>query len=144
MTVTVSAAPVCGGTGAADYAAKFAAIETIKAGFDGYIISGGAAQNNVKIMAMPGTYNTTGVVTGNMYSAQTTYNPGPIVPMGSHDQQLALKMFKRGDAGFSESVDARQVLGADWQELVKNGKNTCGQSYKRWAGGYSSISSFQV
>jgi hypothetical protein len=126
MMVTVSAAPACGGIGAADYAAKFAAIETIKAGFDGYVIAGGAAQNNVKITALPGTANTTGVVTGNMYSEQTTYTPGPIIPMGSHDQQLSIKMFKRGEAGFSDAVDARQVLGPDWEELVKNGKNTCG------------------
>ena len=125
MMITVSAAPVCGGEGAADYAAKFAAIETIRAGYDGYIIFDAAARNNVRASTLPGTYNTTGSINGNMYSGTTTYTPGPVIVTGRHQQELMIKLFKRGGPGWSNAVNARDVLGPKWQELVANGLRTC-------------------
>ena len=53
MVVQTGAAPVCGGTGALRVAQKMAAIETIRAGYDRYIITGGQAQNNVTVSQMP-------------------------------------------------------------------------------------------
>ena len=43
--VQVSAAPACGSTGAVNVASQLAAIETIRAGFDKYIIESGVSRS---------------------------------------------------------------------------------------------------
>jgi hypothetical protein len=47
MFISTSAAPVCGGQGALRVAQQQAAIATLRAGYDRYIITGGQAQNEV-------------------------------------------------------------------------------------------------
>lgn len=124
--VQTSAAPVCGGTGAMRAAQKQAAIETIKAGFDRYIITGAASSNNVRVTQGPGTYYTSGTVTGGYYSGTTTYRPGMPIVSGSHNQAFAIHMFRDGEPGANEAISARETLGPKWPELVKKGSiNTC-------------------
>ena len=125
LLIDAGAAPACGSAGAARVAAKAAAIETIKAGYDRYIITGGAAQNNLTVTQGPGTFRTTGMVSGGFYSGTTTYQPGFPIVAGSHDRQLGVVMFRRGDPGFENALDARQQLGPDWQDQVKNRILTC-------------------
>jgi hypothetical protein len=125
MIIQTSAAPVCRGTGALHVAQQLAAVETIRAGYDRYVITGGQAQNNVSVTQTPGSYTTTGTVNGNFYNATTTYQPGPTIVSGSHDQGLAVVMFREGEPGAQQAVPARAVLGADWEEKVKNGIHTC-------------------
>src|SRR5262245_63585849 len=125
MVIQTTAAPVCRGTGALRVAQKLAAIETIRAGYDRYIITGGQAQNNVSMSEIPGSYNTVGTYNRGFYQATTTYQPGPTIVSGSHDQGLAIVMFREGDPGAQQAVSARAALGADWQEKVKDGVKTC-------------------
>jgi hypothetical protein len=122
--VQASAAPVCGGIGAARVAQKQAAIETLRAGFDRYIIYDAASANNVQVAQMPGTYQTTGIVSGGFVSATTTYQPGPTIVAGSHDQAFAIKMFREGDPMAARAISARDTLGPKWQEAVKSGSLT--------------------
>lgn len=124
--VQASAAPVCGGIGAARVAQKQAAIETIKAGYDRYVIVGAAAADNVHVAQMTGSYQTTGVVSGGYLNATTTYQPGPTMVYGSHDQNFGIRMFHDGEPGASGAISARQALGDKWQEMVKAGSvRTC-------------------
>lgn len=124
--IQASAAPVCGGIGAAKVAQKQAAIETIKAGYDRYIIINAAAANNVRVSQTPGSYQTTGTLNGGYYNATTTYQPGPTIVYGSHDQAFAIKMFRNSDPGSYQAISARETLGDKWQELVKAGTvRTC-------------------
>src|SRR6478609_10886616 len=67
MVIDAGAAPACGPQGAAKVAAKSAAIETIRAGYDRYIIGGAASQNNVSVSQMPGSFQTSGSFSGNTY-----------------------------------------------------------------------------
>lgn len=120
-----SAAPVCGGIGAAKVAQKQAAVETVKAGFDRYVIVDAASANNVRATALPGSYHTIGTLGGGFYNATTTYRPGPTIIYGSHDQAFAIKMFRNGDPGADRAVSAREMLGPKWPEIVKNGVHTC-------------------
>jgi hypothetical protein len=124
--VQTSAAPICGGAGAARVGQKQAAIETIKAGYDRYVIVDGRSANNVGLIQTPGTFRTTGIVNGGFYSGTTTYQPGMPIIYGSHDQALAIYMFRDGDPGAKQAVSAREMLGPKWAELVKAGSiNTC-------------------
>ncbi len=129
VMIDAGAAPACGTAGAARVAAKSAAVETIRAGYDRYIITGAAAQNNVTATQMPGTFNTSGSMTYGRgfgsYNATTTYTPGPTFYSGTHDRQLGVVMFKPGDSGFEQAIDARQALGPEWAELVESGVRTC-------------------
>ncbi|GMB82878.1 hypothetical protein NN6n1_36610 [Shinella zoogloeoides] len=129
IIVQTSAEAMCGSVGAARAAQKQAAIETIRAGFDRYVIVGAAASNNVTATQMPGTYRTYGTVNryGNYgtVNATTTYTPGPIIYGGSHDQSIGVRMFKEGEPGSAQAVSAREVLGPKWESLVKTGSNLC-------------------
>lgn len=128
--VQTSAAPVCGGVGAAAVAQKQAAIETLKAGFDRYIIADAAASNDVRVTQMPGSFQTTGTATvyGNMatYQGNTRYIPGPSIVSGGHHQSFAIRMFRNGEPGAGQAVSARDTLGPKWSEMVKAGAvRTC-------------------
>jgi hypothetical protein len=70
---------------------------------------------------MPGSYQTTGVVSGGYLKATTTYQPGPTMVYGSHDQNFGIRMFHEGEPGASDAISARGALGDKWQELVKAG-----------------------
>jgi hypothetical protein len=123
MIIQAEAAPFCRGTGALRVAQQSAAIETIKAGYD--FITGSQAQNNVVATQMPGTSNTTIVGGRGFYQGTTTYQPGPTIVAGSHDRGLAIAMFREGEPGAQQAISARDVLGPDWQDKVKNGIHTC-------------------
>lgn len=129
LLIDAGAAPACGGMGAARVASKSAAIETIRAGYDRYIITGGAAANNVQTSQLPGQFNTYGTASygGGVgaYQSRTTYTPGPTIVTGSHDRSLAVVMFKSGDLGSENAIDAREALGPDWRQLVDSGVHTC-------------------
>lgn len=124
VIIQASAAPVCGSIGAARVAQRQAAIETIKAGYDRYVILGGAAASNVTATQMPGTYHTAGHYGGGWVSARTTYTPGPVIYSGSHDQSFAVKMFREDDPYASQAISARDTMGPKWAEEIKGGSVT--------------------
>jgi len=124
MIVDAGAAPACGAKGAARVAAKSAAVETIKSGFDGYIIGGIASQNNVRTITTPGQSYTYGNYGGGTINATTYYTEDTYV-VGSHDRRLYVVMFKKTDPEFKKAVDARKMLGENWEETVKNGVHNC-------------------
>lgn len=124
--VQASAAPICRGTGAAKVAQKQAAIETIKAGYDRYMIVDAASANNVQVTETAGSYRTTGTINGSYVNATTTYQPGMPIIHGTHDQAFAIKMFRDSDPGSGRAISARETLGPKWPELVKAGTiRTC-------------------
>ena len=125
MIIQTGAAPVCGGTGALKVSQQLAAIETIKAGYDRYIITGGQSANNVRAIQTPGSYNTSGTYGGGFYQQRTTYQPGATIIAGSHDQGLEIVMFKDGEPNSQQAISAREMLGPEWADKVKSGVRTC-------------------
>lgn len=129
MIIDAAAAPACGSLGAAKVASKAAAIETIKAGFERYIILGGSSANNVTVTQGPGTIQTSGNMTYGRgygtYNSTSTYMPGAPMYSGTHDRSLTVVMFKKGDAGYNDALDAKTTLGPEWADVVKSGVSTC-------------------
>ena len=129
MLIDAGAAPACGSAGAAKVAAKSAAVETIRAGYDRYIIVGAQSQNNVSVSQMPGQFHTFGTASYGhgfgSYNSTTTYTPGPTIVAGSHDRSLGVVMFRNGESGSENAIDARQALGPEWADIVKSGVHTC-------------------
>jgi hypothetical protein len=104
--VATEAAPACGRSGARKVANQAAAIEVIKRGGDKFIFVGESTGSRVTGT----TYNT--------YTGFQTYN--------SNEQGLVVQMLSKGQAGYNEALSARQLLGANWQEIVAKGiPNTC-------------------
>jgi hypothetical protein len=135
IQVTSDAAPVCGQTGAQKVAARRAAIETLKRGYDRYIILDGAYRNDVRVVGTtPVIANTYGSGTVNSYGNTATYNGqsttyfsgGQPIIGGNHSQSFLVKMFRDSDPSGGNAIDARQVLGPEWQKALKEGSaGTC-------------------
>lgn len=134
VQITSAAAPVCGMTGAQNVASQRAAVETIRRGYDKYVIVGGGYQNNVGVVGYtPVVANTSGSATayGNANYATayghstTTFSGGQPIVAGAHNQGLVVKMFKAGDPAAPQALDARSELGAEWQKKVASNSLTC-------------------
>lgn len=117
-------------TGAQNVASQRAAVETLRRGYDRYMIVGGGYENNVGVVGYtPVTANTTGSATafGNTAYGQatTTYSGGQPIIAGAHNQGLVVKMFKAEDPAGANAIDAKGSLGADWQKKVESNSLTC-------------------
>ncbi len=132
--ITASAAPLCGSTGAQQVALRQTAIETIRRGYDSFIIVGGGYRNNIAVVGhTPVVANTSGYATATAYGNQataygrstTTYSGGQPIIAGTHDQGLVVKMFKADDPSSANAVSARDTLGPKWQEAVSSDTFTC-------------------
>ena len=136
-TVQISShtAPVCGGAGAAqDVAFKRAAVETIRRGYDRFVIVGAEGQTEARVLGYtPTRAYTTGTATATRYgntatavgSSTTTVTGGVPIVAHAHNQDLIVKMFRQGDPGGGNALDARQVLGPGWQEAINKNSWTC-------------------
>lgn len=128
--LNTSAAPACGTAGAQKVASKMAAVETLRRGYERYLIVGARNQNNTRVANMPrtGAYTTATVNTyGNTAygTAQTNYYGGGPMVLGKHDAQLGVIMLRAGEPGYDNALIAKQELGPKWQQLVEKGVSTC-------------------
>lgn len=121
IRIDASAAPACGKAGALKLVNKMAAVETIRLGYDKYIITESAAQDNVGVVG----YNTQTYGTYGYGGFNANTYASPIIG-GSRDATVIAYMFKSNDPQGRQAVDARQVLGADWKSIVEEGApSTC-------------------
>ena len=134
VQITTQAAPVCGAAGAQKVALKRAAGETINRGFDRFIIVNGQLQASTQLVGYtPVVAQSTGSATawGNGNTAYatgqstTTYSGGMPITATSHSQGLVVKMFKEGDPAGQMALDAKSILGPDWQKAIKDPNPTC-------------------
>lgn len=135
IVISTAAAPACGQRGAQEVAVKRAAYETLKRGYDKYIILDAEAESNVGVVGYTplvantqsygsiNTYGNSGTYSG---SSNTYVTGGQPFIAGTHDQKLSVRMFRSGDPDAARAVDARQVLGPDWQKVMTKGPGlTC-------------------
>lgn len=128
--VSTSAAPICRATGAASVANQMAAITTIKQGYERFIVVGFGTENNTRVVTTGPTYaDTSGSFNrlgSTVYgSSRTTYGGQTTFVSGSNDAQMEVVMLKAGDPGYDEGLDARTVLGPEWQKKVEDGVASC-------------------
>ena len=111
-----------------------AAAETIRRGYDRFVILGGQAQTQSRVLGdTPTTAYTTGTATatrsGNTATAfgssTTTVTGGQPILANAHGQDLIVKRFKQGDPAGANALDARQELGPAWQDAVHKNTWTC-------------------
>ncbi|MBU1335044.1 MAG: hypothetical protein KJ944_20215 [Alphaproteobacteria bacterium] len=128
--VSTSAAPVCRTTGAASVANQMAAVATIKAGYERFVVGGFGTMNNTRVVSTGPSYaTTTGTFNrfGNSVygTANTTYGGSNTFVAGSNEAEMQITMLNPGDPGYEQGIDARTALGPDWQKKVDDGINNC-------------------
>jgi hypothetical protein len=115
VQITARAAPICGAAGAEKLALKQAAVETIRRGYDRFVVLN--AQGG-------GSYvGSTPIVVQNMGGGTVMASGG--MPMIAPNQGLVIKMFKDADPQGKNALPARDTLGPDWQEQIKKDSITC-------------------
>ena len=103
VRITTDAAQMCGATGAQSVASKQAAIETIRRGYDGYVITAGDHDKTTSF-----SYN--------------AYGGGSST---QHHQSLLVKMYRTGEPGSENAISAQQQLGPEWRKIASEGQITC-------------------
>ena len=131
VLISTSAAPACGTEGAAKVASQMAAVATLRAGYKRYVVQGGGVQNNTRVVSTGPTYATTygsASIYGNTaYGSSTTFYGGQTSYLaGSNNAEFAIKMFNPGEPGYANGIDAKTVLGKEWEKKVREGIKTCG------------------
>jgi hypothetical protein len=121
--IAVSGAPICGDTGTQQVAYHDAALATLKAGYDGFIILGtGEGSDLAYIGSTPAVANTTYSPSG----STTVVSRGATFPLFRHKDQIVVRMFHTNDPGYQQAISGRRVLGPNWQEKLANGMpHTC-------------------
>ncbi len=119
VQVSAGAAPVCGAIGAQNYAVKTAAYQTLRRGFDKYIIGGAQATAQERFAGYTPMY-------ANSYGNTTMITGGEPIMMTEHGQNLVVHMFHATDPGAENAIDAKTTLGPDWQKIMAKGPGvTC-------------------
>ena len=105
LRVNVSTAPIYGALEPERRAMQLAAEETVKAGFDKFIIVNGASGFNRNVVG-----HTAGYASGSS-TGFTAVGP-QTVAMPRFQTEMIVKMFKAGDPLGNNAVDAREILKA--------------------------------
>ena len=110
---------ICDGRDAERLARRHAAVETIRRGFDDYVVIGSVGGDHVADEA-PATARTT--LSGS--SGRTLFSEH--APLLAHHRMLTVRMFRAGEGDSAETVSARAVLGDEWEALAAHGApRTC-------------------
>ena len=127
IMITTSGAPVCGASGTQGVAVHMAAVETIRRGYDRFIVLDAESANNVRVVGTTPIYaNTYGSFGyGGSYRSMTTFGGGQPIVAGTYDQGLVIRMFRDNDPAGRNAVSARATLGPEWQTAVAEDKSSC-------------------
>lgn len=126
VQITTEASLTCGEAGAQKAALHQAAIETLQRGFDEFVILDSESGKDIRQVGTSPVHEDTSVektVHGNQsFEIKTTISSGgdPIYE-GAYTQGITVKMLPAGSGG----VDARTLLGPEWETLITRKKTTC-------------------
>lgn len=119
VLISTNAAPACGTEGAARVASQMAAVATLRNGYQRYVLQGAGLQNNTRVVSTGPTYATT-------IGSTTYFGGGTSYVSGSNNAQFSVLMLNPGDSGYTNGLDAKTILGDEWEKKVRDGINTCG------------------
>ena len=106
----------CGSTGAASVATRMAAVETLRQGYDRYMVDGISSSDNTLLLP---TFDI------DRLAGETNSVSLGVDRYGSFDRTLTVRMLRPGNPGYTGAIDARAALGPNWERLVQRGISTC-------------------
>jgi hypothetical protein len=104
VRINVSTAPVYGALEPERRAMVMAAQETVKSGYDKFLIIDGGSSFNQNVIGQTGGY-----ATGSLTRGFTAVGPQPVA-MPRFQTALTIKMFKASDPQAQNAVDAHEIL----------------------------------
>ena len=96
--ITSNALGACGADGAQRVAFQQAAAETIRRGYDTFVIVGTDRQSQLE--------------SASIWGGSANYSH-------TYSKELTVKMFHDGDPSSAQAISARETLGPKWQEAIK-------------------------
>ena len=114
IEITVRVATICDGRDAERLAHLHAAVETIRRGFEDYVVIDSFGGDHLADHA-PLTARST------LYGSSSTPISSGDAPLLAHHRVLTVQMFQAGRGESSATVSAHAVLGDDWKALVAKG-----------------------
>ena len=119
IEITVHVATICDERDAERIAQRHAAVETVRRGFDDYIVIGSIGGDHVAEEA-PATART--ILSGDSGGMLLSED----APLLAHHRMLTVRMFRAGEGDSAATVSARAVLGDEWEAIAAQGApNTC-------------------
>jgi hypothetical protein len=113
VQISANASMVCGQAGAQNVALRRAAIETIKRGYDKFVVTNAASGYSVRGYTP---------ITADRIGSSVYVRGGD--PITVHSQGLVVRMFRGDDPAAADALDARATLGPKWQEAIGEGSVT--------------------
>jgi hypothetical protein len=111
VRVNVSTAPIYGALEPERRAMVMAAKETLRAGYDRFIIVDGQSAYRPNVIGTTPGYSSVGVAAGPYGSAAVVRTQGPQqIAMPRFETSVMVKMFRNNDRGADQAIDARQIL----------------------------------
>lgn len=117
IEITVYVGTICDAGDAERLARRHAAVETIRRGFDDYVVIGSVGGDHVA-EEESATARTT--LSGG--SGRTLFSED--APLLAHHRVLTVRMFQAGEGDSAATVSARAVLGDEWEAVVASGPAT--------------------
>lgn len=114
VEITVRVATICDGADAERLARRHAAVETIRRGFEDYIVVDSVGGDYLADRA-PLTARST------LYGDSSTPILSGNAPLLARHRVLTVRMFQAGQGESSATVSARAALGDDWEAIVTKG-----------------------
>lgn len=134
VQITTEGMYACGMDGVQRLAVTRAAVETIKRGFDKFLIVDGAYSKEQTLAGYtPIEARTKSKSEGTIYgdsvsirtSSTTRVTGGEPLHMITHNQALTVKMFKDDDPLGSNAISARNELGPKWSDIASHPSDNC-------------------
>lgn len=125
--LTTSGDEYCGTQGLMRVASRMAAVETLRRGQDRYVIDSVGHENNIRTQYhAPMSRGFVLGADGRAHPvARSPFDSGYATTTGSNDATLTVTMLAKSDPGYSQGLDARQVLGPAWRDHVRDGIEDC-------------------
>ena len=114
IEIAVRVGTICDGTDADRLARRQAAVETIRRGFQDFVVIDSVGGDHAAEY-VPETART------NLFGASAAPLFSEDAPLLAHHRVLTVRMLHAGQGDSAESVSARAVLGDDWEALVAKG-----------------------
>lgn len=127
IRISTTGDDICGEQGAQIVALRTAAVESIRRGYENFIIIGAGGDGRTRLIGVtPATAqtNATAAVAGSgdaavaAGSSTTTYSGGVPMYATEYRQGLTVRMFHAGDPEGANALSARETLGPGWEKLV--------------------------
>ena len=114
IEIAVHVATVCDGRDADRIARRQAAVETLRRGYEDYVVIDAVGGDHV-------ANETSLTARTTLYGGSTRALFSQDAPLLAHHRVLTIRMFSAGGGDSAASVSARAVLGDDWEALVTKG-----------------------